>query len=456
MKSIAIIGAGFCGLMTAVNLIKQSTTPIIIYLVENRKEFGKGVAYSTQNDLHLLNVPCIKMSAFSDAPEHFYQWLQKSQEITGINPVHDDFVPRKVYGLYLQSIFNEYKKIALEKGIELIEINHEAINILNFENAYKITFKNTQEIIADKILLATGNFLPRDITINTPEFYQDEAYFKNPWGEYIFNNYNPGKSILIIGSGLTMVDIVLSFYQKNHKGKIYVISPHGYIPQVHKKSTIYPAFFNNDNLPKTAIEAFKIVKSEIKKAKSENIDWRSVVDSIRPFTQKIWLEFSIFEKQQFMKHLRHKWGVMRHRMPPVVADIFYKMLESQQIEIFAGKIIELVKNNNITVKFKNRKTNEIQQLNVNKVINCTGPEADINKIENQLIQNLIKSGLIKADIMNLGIDATINGNVINNHNEVERNFYTIGTNLKGLLWESTAVPELRVQADNIATELLKG
>lgn len=451
MKTIIIIGAGFSGVMTAVNLIKFSEQPLKIYLADSRKERAKGLAYSTNNDLHLLNVPAGKMGAFHDDIENFYKWIKEHYSQFKA----DDFVPRRIYGEYLDSIFSEYKKKALSKNIQLNEINDKAIDITIINNRYQVAFKYHEMIIADKVILATGNFPPRNISVTTPEFYKSESYFQNPWGEKVFEKLTDN-NILLIGSGLTMVDLVLSLFQRNYHGKVYVISPHGYIPRVHEKTQDYPYFFDENNLPETVKHAFKIIKNEIKKAEKQGISWHSVVDSIRPFTQKIWLNFSTEEKNKFMKYLRHRWGVLRHRMAPQVSEIFNSLLKNKQIEIFAGKIISFDESeNNIKVVFKNRKSNNIQEIRVEKVINCTGPESDITRIDDQLIKNLLEKKLIKPDSIKLGIDASPTGNILNENNEVEKNFFTIGNNLKGVLWESTAVPELRQQSYILALELLK-
>ncbi|MFN8576286.1 MAG: FAD/NAD(P)-binding protein [Candidatus Sericytochromatia bacterium] len=458
MKAIAIIGAGFCGTITAVNLIKYSTEPIKIFLIESRKEFAKGVAYSTSNLLHLLNVRASGMSAFDDEPEHFLKWLKNNNDnpLISNNINENDFISRSIYGLYLKSILDEYKSIAIDKNIKLIEINDKAINVIKKEQNIVINFENNSEILVDKLLIATGNYKPRNINIKDNNFYENNSYYQDPWGSNIFENYNELENILLIGSGLTMVDLVLSFYQRKHKGLIYVISPHGYLPQSHKEVSKYKNFLDENNLPTTALKAFKIIKNEIREAKKNNIDWRSVIDSIRPFNQRIWLNFSLYEKKSFMSHLRHRWGVLRHRMAPEIANIFDELINKHQIKVYAGKIHELVyRDNNINVLFTDKKSKCTNTLTVSKVINCTGPEADILKIDDLLIKNLINNGIIKPDEMNLGIDSIIDGNIINKDNIIEENIYTIGTNLKGLLWESTAVPELRKQTYKIALSLLK-
>src|SRR5271169_1627662 len=76
VKTVAIIGGGFCGTLTAVNLARSTTEPLRITLINNQYPLGRGIAYGTRRPEHLLNVVARNMSAFPDLPSHFVDWLR--------------------------------------------------------------------------------------------------------------------------------------------------------------------------------------------------------------------------------------------------------------------------------------------------------------------------------------------------------------------------------------------
>ena len=196
---------------------------------------------------------------------------------------------------------------------------------------------------------------------------------------------------------------------------------------------------------------FDIFRKHVHRLRSKGLFGVAVVDALRPLTQEIWMQLSLEDKKRFLSHIRQLWGVARHRLPSTIFDLMNNYISENRLEIVAGRLTNVkIQNGVAEATIKLRATGEKLFLNVQKIINCTGPLLDITKSKSVLIKNLLSNKIISPDELRLGINATQRGNIINATGTVSDNIFTIGPPLKGILWESTAVPEIRVQAFNLA------
>jgi uncharacterized NAD(P)/FAD-binding protein YdhS len=445
MKRITIIGGGASGTLLAVNLIKHNgDTPIEVNLVERRKTIGRGVAYSTAEDIHLLNVPAAKMGAFPDDVEHFHKWLQANDH----EYAPGDFVPRKIYGEYLREVFSDV--IAGKNPNASINLlDDEAIDIFTDDDSALVLLKSGEVLPSHRVVLAFGNFLPPVPATETREFTSADKYFQNAWDTTLPERIAPTDDVLVIGTGLTAVDNILSFYHRGHQGKIIALSTHGWFPMVHQHADPYPSFKDEIHEEKNIRRIFKAIRKHCGHAEN----WRAVIDSLRPYTQDVWHGLPVNEKQKFMRRLRRVWDISRHRIPPKCNDILQKMQADGKLEVRRGRLRDIVASDDrFEVKFTTKGREGV--ISVNAVINCTGSESNFAKIDFPLVRSLIERGEIEPDELFLGLKATRDGKIINTRNETSNVISTLGTALKGILWESTAMPEIRVQARNLALNLL--
>jgi uncharacterized NAD(P)/FAD-binding protein YdhS len=231
-QSIAIIGGGFSGTMVAIHLLKQATIPLDIYLIERNSQIGQGVAYSTQQHCHVLNVPVHKISAFADDPHHFYRWLHHHHDRT-IQP--DAFVPRYWYGQYMQSILDEANANA-SSNVYFESIRDEALSIQPEGTNLRIRLESGNILSVNQVVLALGNLPPSEPVVVDSSFYQSSRYVRSvwsdTWSETLFH-LDPEAPVLLIGSGLTAIDTVLSLRQQGHWGTIHLVSRRGLLPQSH-------------------------------------------------------------------------------------------------------------------------------------------------------------------------------------------------------------------------------
>lgn len=439
-QSIAIIGGGASGALVVLNILKQATKPISILWFDKHNVFCKGLAYSTSDENHLLNVRASNMSVFTDEPTHFVNWLVEQK----LNYTKDSFVPRNIYGEYIKSTLD-----SLSRKNNLVNISLINAEVIDIVKDIEINLKTDTNIYKSQaVVLALGNFLPAHPRSIKNDFIASSNYFHNAFSKDVISNVRNKKNVAIIGSGLTMIDIVVSLYHQKYTGTIHVISPHGYIPQAHSKLPLSPiSSYIYTSKTYTLIELTSIINLQIKKAKKENIHWHCVIDALRPHLQHLWQQLSTADKQQFFRHLRHKWGVARHRAPLESINVIQKLIEYGKLNLIKGRIHSiLTTNNSFSILYKNNAT-EILTFNTEAIINCTGPESDFEKIDSPLVQQLLKNNFIEVDDIRYGIKANSKGKISNN-------LYTLGPPLKGLLWESTAIPEIRMQAFELTKQLI--
>ncbi len=454
-NNIAVIGGGFCGMMTAVYLL-QSGLPLNIIIINDGYPFGRGVAYNAHTNKYLLNVRAINMSAFEDERYHFLDWLQLQPSYAHIpkNILVNVYAPRTMYGDYLQHVWQQ----AVKNKHPLTNINiieQKAVNIKENAESLCIHLANNKIIDADNVVLATGNTVPGNI-IQNKSFLQSDKYFTNPWTKECVSNVRHLKNILIVGNGLTMIDTVQGLTENGFKGKIYTISPNGFKLIPHKYNLlVYEKIV--EELPEeyNLREVFLLVRRHIKSLTDVGIGAHLVIDALRPYTQQIWQSLSFDEKKYFVKRLSHAWTILRHRIPVHIYEMIQELRMQGRMITIAGKIISAIEEPNaVTVNYADNKLQKEETISVERIINCTGPETDLHRCANELLKNLAAAGIIKPDALHLGIDAdAITGAVINSYGKKNEHIYTTGGNLKGILWENTAVPDIRVHVKRLALHL---
>lgn len=449
MKVVTVIGGGASGTLLAANLLRNSNVADLrVNIIEKRGRLGQGVAYSTADPVHLLNVPAAKMGAFPDDIGGFHRWLSEN----GHDSAEGDFVPRMLFGEYLRDVL---RTAAAEAGEDkLIHRDDEALNIRMSDNFANVGLASGETLVSDTAVLAFGNFLPPDPNIPDNGYTTHPKYFHDQWQKDLYSAISADDSILIIGTGLSMVDLALHFNDAGHRGKVTAISTRGLLPAVHAASVPYPSFYDELKDAERVTDIMRIVRRHAKNADAAGSNWRGVIDSLRPHTQQIWRKLPLLEKRIFMEHLSRHWNVARHRMPSQAAAILNKMQTDGKLEILRGRLsaIEIDTANKFITTY--RSVGSETSLVTDVVINCIGSESNFERIDSPLVKDLLASGTIKKDELSMGIAADENYRVIDSRGSVLPQIRTLGTALKGTLWETTAIPEIRHQANELARRII--
>ena len=421
---IAVVGAGFSGLMVVANLMRRAPKRTRIFWTDPGIGWGHGLAYSTHEECHLLNVRADRMGAFADGIDDFWRWLQKTHR--GRFQAQD-FVPRRIYGAYLADIRDRFSAVPMQttkvKGAKI-------------QGGRWVLKTGGEEIDAAHLVLATGN--PPIAALGWP---RTEIFVDDFWA-WRFEGQTAGRCaaddlVVIAGAGLTAADAILSLLSDGYRGRILCVSPHGHMPAVHEPVAGYDG--KNDLLAglrsrPTALNYLRQLRLHTGAA-----PWRDVIDSLRQATPDLWRRLDEREKARFMRHLWSRWNVHRHRMAPSIAQT---IAGSGRVEIMAGRIVAAEDDGGLTIR--PRVGGPDRRVKAIRVLNCTGPSYRRMVSENPLLRNLRQQELVTPGPLGLGI-ATPDA----------ANFHAIGTLLLGERFETTAVPDLRGQAAEIAQTILK-
>ena len=419
-KKIAIIGGGFSGLAVAYNLL-QSNQQIVIDIFDDENFVNSGKAYTTQDFRHILNVPADKMGLSFADEKHFYKWLKQNHhpEIA-----KDNFAPRPLYRLYLQEILGE-----LQKNSAINFINEQISQIKFLDGNYVLTNNSELSKQYDFVVLACGLKIK-----NLPANFRSKKIIDNIWKYLNLKQLPESGTVLIAGTGLTMVDAVLSLKNNGFTGKIIACSGSAKLPLSHsatRNKALKTLEIADANLPLSQI--LYRLKTAAKKAE----DWRDIMHGLRSITQQFWQELTLNKKRQFLRHLMSLWSIHRHRIARENSDQIVEMIAAGKLEIVKGRLKKLEEQNQqILATLNNHKT-----IAADLVLNAMGFDYSYQK--SKLLINLIEQKIIAHHETGLGFK------VLKTH----PNFYLIGSILTGELLEITAVPELRILAHQIALKI---
>ena len=453
MARIAIVGAGFSGTLLALHLLRRCPAGSKITLIERGLQFGRGAAYATGNPSHLLNVPAARMSAFHDRPRDFVDWLETQNNLPISGPLTDgSFVPRQVFGDYVRHLLNQEIKTP-SQAVELELVRGDAQGVEQSGEGVTIHFDRGRVVEADLIVLAVGNFPPESPGLADSSFYDSHLYRADPWAADTFTELDPESPVLLIGTGLTMVDAAISLLDQGHQGPIHALSRRGLRPQRHLPAVKAPTP-REESVPTSLVALTAFLRREGRRAAAEGADWRAVVDELRPFTGDVWAEMSMADRARFLRHIRPWWEIHRHRMASHVADRIEAAIARGQLRLRGGRIRAFnVQGDQVTLHYRVRGTDKIDEITAVRVINCSGPGADYARISHPLIRSLLEAGMIRPDPLCLGLDVTRNCALKDRRGAISGRLFAVGPVTKAAFWEMTAVPDIRRQCEYLANHL---
>jgi uncharacterized NAD(P)/FAD-binding protein YdhS len=445
---VLIIGGGFSGTMVAMHLLGRREG-LSVGVLERVSQPGRGLAYGSPHRFHLLNVPAGKMSALPDDPEHFLRWAQSNYDASVLPR---SFLPRSLYGNYVGGLLE--RAIADGNPDYFHWIRDEALSLQLRDGHLAVQRKNGSEIFARSVVLAIGNFPPADPRV--PGLKPDSTlYFPFAWAPNVLEDLPSNGSILLIGSGLTSVDLIMALRSRRFKGTVHVLSRKGLLPRRYRPAEPWPPFWD-ERSPRTTRGLLRLIREQIELASEQDATWRSVIDSLRPVTQEIWQALPHDEKRRFLRHLRSHWEVHRHRIAPEIGDVLADMKAEGLVHTYAGRMIRYSEHGGIAkISYRERFSRRKRTLKVNRVVNCTGSETDCRRIGDSLVSSLFAQGLACPDPLFLGLDADEHGGLADYNGTPSSSLFAVGPTRKGSLWETTAVPEIREQTAELAQHIAR-
>lgn len=453
-RVIAIIGGGFTGAMTLANLLRlsgQTEFPLHIVLIDRQPAIGEGIAYRSNDARHLLNVPVNRMSAWPDRPDDFLAFARSLDP--SVKP--GDFLPRKLYGQYVRRTLLELAESACDRlSVEVIKdeatrLSPSASSCWHIETAAGRSFQ------ADVAILTVGHRPPND-PFARRWVGPRHRFVTDPWAALVLSQIGPDEPVLLLGSGLTAVDAVLTLNREDRVAPLIVVSRRGLMPLSHSRQPEPAADLSellvrwlNPAAPLAIRQLVFTLRRHI--AAAEQLDWRQVVDGLRPAISQLWGRLDATDRSRFLRHVRPFWEIHRHRMAPDVADAIDRLRQKKTLEVAAGALISAKADaDGVDVVLSCRGSLGTRTVRVSWVINCTGPGAHNRHSTHPLLRPLLEIGILCNDEFDLGLQTDSAGRAIDACGKTLPALLIAGTLRKSTLWESTAVPELRQQARTAA------
>ncbi len=404
-KSIVIIGGGASGVLLAAHLLRDRKARVQVTLIEKRRELGRGVAYSTCADDHVLNVVAGNMSAFPDDPDHFWRWLRARDLVAEGDRFL--FVPRRHYGDYLGTV------LADAADPRLVVLTATATDVVDGA----VQLDNGINLAADAIVLATGH---------------DEAARPGTVrpGSPADTPLPPDAPVLILGTGLSAVDAWLTLSDGGHRGPIALVSRHGRLPLRHR--AVERAVIDNVPLGASARDLMRWLRATVR---AHGGDWRGMVDGLRPWNQRIWQAWPDHERKRFLRHIRPFWAVHRHRLPPAIHDRLIAAIASGQLSVYSAL------------------RGAPDPAAYARIYDCTGLLQHVERSSNPLLRALAARGDIRPDPQHIGIDVTARCETIARDGGISGSLFALGPLTRGAFFEIEAIPDIRVQAAALAAHL---
>ena len=456
---ILIIGGGLSGTMLAVQLLRLPGQRKIL-IIEPRAEVGRGEAYSAVEPGHTLNGNAARMSVDPDNPNDLTQWLTEHIAAGGWPesaeqnvPVSELFPPRGLFGVYVQQRLAEARRVGAQQGSTVEHVRAEVVDLQADAHSVQLTLSDGQLLHGAFAVLATGMFP----AARTPQKESSglNATALDPWDVAAMRQLDPQSTVLIIGSGLTMVDAVVSLEQAGHRGPIEVFSRHGLLPHVRRQPPVWVDFLAENPGIRSPRQLLRELRRHCREAIAQGIDWQAPLDTVRAHIGRLWSQATDVQRRQFVRHVRPWWESHHHRSPPLSAQLVERLQGEGRLRIQAAsfKGLETCVADGVSIRIRRRGEAETCVVHGAALINSSGIEYDWRRVARPLPQQLLARGLVRPGPLALGIAAAIDGAVLNEHGQAANRLFAMGPPLRGMWWESTAVTDVALQAKALAVRL---
>lgn len=451
-RRVAIIGGGAAAATLLSELLERKPSqPLHLDWYTGGGTLARGVAYGTASDRHLLNVRAASMSMFAGKPSGFLDFLQREDPtIAGT-----DFMPRRRYGDYLeaevaralaQGKANGHDVNVIPFAVEAVVPERDAVTVMHGEESRRF----------DAAVLALGSLPAQPLSGVSAQALESGRYVVDPWALMANADKRPApRKVVLIGLGLTAVDVLLELSARWPQTDFTAISRHGLLPEAHLNAAAAPTGDSGE-----LIEAMRESPDVrhwlhlLREALAHERDWRAVLDSLRPHTPGLWRELDQEQRARFLRHARWAWERARHRMPPQVGRSIAALEGEGRVHRLRGRMKSVaVLGDNLQLQLASVPAGNPHTLDADLVIQTTGMNNDIRRTGHPLVGQLLTNGHVVSDPLGLGMQAMPDGRLARGE-DYWSNLFAIGSMLRGTLWESTAMPEIRQQARSLADQLL--
>jgi len=441
--TLCVVGGGFTGAAAAIACLGRLDQPFRLVVVEPSGSLGRGVTYGAHHPLHLLNVRTRDLSIRAGQPGDFLNWafrqLDQGENHAGLHDgLAHTFLPRQLFGEYVRQRF--FETAEARRDVELKLVNAVATACVGDRGRFRLHFDRAEPIGADIVLLATAYGLPAS---------SGNAALA-PFDILSRDQLIGAKSMALIGSGLTMVDVLSSARRDGFQGKVMVISRRGQLPRPHAAKGVVPQQIGLPRSKRVAVLT-SAVAIACEAAEAHGTPWQAIMNGLRSSLQDIWQSLSVEEQARFLRHVRPFWDAHRHRLPLEVHGRLQQEFSAGRAMLLRGGVTGVERDGQgFKLTLQRRGSEKAETMSADLVFDCTGHRPDL---ASPLIKSLLSQGLAREDAHRLGLAVERNGQVVGKDDAPTRGLFALGPLCQGSLWEITAVPEIVSQCDAAAQSL---
>lgn len=452
--SVAIVGGGFSGAAVAFHLLQGASGATEVVLIESAAVVGQGLAYATESESHRLNVPAGRLGL--DCEASFARWLAAQ----GLAYTAADFVPRRWLGAYTAAELARVVADAAARGVRLRIIRAAVERITRHRPPYQLHLGGGETLVADQVVLATGHLPPAAPPVGGGVGWSDPRMLRDPWRAASLPALPADSPVLLIGTGLTALDMVSQLEDDGHTGTIHLLSRRGLLPQPHRVNEARPpaglsplADLGEELSLRGMLRA---IRGWAAATQAAGGDWRDVMASLRPWTTELWHRLCVRDRRQFLRHLQPFWDTHRHRLAPTIHERLRAAIEAGRVVVHAGRLVGIAAQDDgtLAVAWRPRGSDATDTLAAARIVNCTGPTSCLAKARDPLHASLRDAGMLAADTLGLGLVVDRHLRPVDASGVSAEGLYYVGPMLKAQCWEAVAVPELRCHARDVAKHVL--
>lgn len=441
--SVAIVGGGASGALAAIHLLRHArarATPMEVILIDRDGRHALGQAYSTTDPHHLLNTTADKMSALDGDHGHLVRWARgRGLEVDG-----SDYLPRPVYGRYLREVL----AAAERPPAQVLRRVTGTVTALHHRHGVSVRLGDGRRVDADAIVLALGNrppaALPQVVAGAGPRYVAD------PWRTDALARICDGAPVLVLGTGLTMVDVAVTVSRTHPDAVVYALSRHALLPRPHPHPLPPPV---PTPIPPGPLKVADLLRAVRLAVRSRGGDWHGVVDGLRPQAQALWVRLTPDERRRFLRLVARYWEVHRHRIPPATAARIADLRASGRLRVLRGSLVQAATVAPDRLRLGVEVEGVARELDVGWLVNATGPGS--RTVDDPFLSGLVAAGTARPDAVRLGLDVDPRGALLDADGHPNARIFALGPLLRGSLYETTAVPEIRAQAAALAPRLVE-
>ena len=417
-----VIGGGAAGVLTAATVLRSAAARphepgVEVTVVERAEVAGPGLAYGTTEPILLLNNYAARMSAVEEDPNHLVRWCRAE----GMDVSGSTFLPRRTYGRYLAALLPDHP---VPEGSSVAVVRDDIVDLTDAGSTYLATTASGAVLSADVVVLALGNPPPR----RPNGLPAGGRQVLDPWASGLVDQIGQDDRVLLVGTGLTTVDVVAQIAAARPRARLTATSRHGLLPLPHLPEPPAPAgTFNGD------LRSVRSALVELRRCRDAGAEWRCVVEALKAVVNDVWGALSLEEREQFTRHVSRHWEIARHRMAPAMAQVVNDLVASGRLVITPS--------------------DRLDDAWFDVVVNCTGPAPVSTPGWNPLVDRLAVKGMLWPGPLGLGVDIDADGALVDAHGVTARGMYAVGAARRGVEWEVAAVPDIRRQTVRLADHL---